>query len=108
MSIELPQREQSILQEAEHLINGPRQEDYAHPYDDFTRIAKLWSAILGIEVPAERVPLMMVGVKISRECNKHKRDNLVDGAGYFGTLELLYAKKKQLEETNQLSKDLLL
>lgn len=27
--------------------------------------------------------LMMVGVKLSREVRQHKRDNCVDGAGYF-------------------------
>jgi hypothetical protein len=32
----------------------------------------------------------MVGVKISRECNKPKRDNRVDGAGYFETLQMIY------------------
>ena len=36
----------------------------------------------------------MVGVKISREANSPKRDNRVDGAGYFETLEMV----RQYEE----------
>jgi hypothetical protein len=31
----------------------------------------------------------MVGVKMSREVNRPKRDNRVDMAGYTGTLELV-------------------
>ena len=31
----------------------------------------------------------MVGLKISREVNRPKRDNVVDGAGYFETLEMV-------------------
>jgi len=31
----------------------------------------------------------MVGLKISREVNKPKRDNRVDGAGYFETLDMV-------------------
>jgi len=35
----------------------------------------------------EDVPLYMVGVKLAREVHRHKRDSLVDGAGYLRTLE---------------------
>ena len=38
---------------------------------------------------AEKVALCMVALKISRELNSHKRDNLVDMAGYAGTIELI-------------------
>ena len=81
----------SILTTAEQLINGPRQKDYGHPFEDFTRTGKMWGAILGTNpIPPETVALMMVALKISRECNQHKEDNLIDGAGYFGTIELIH------------------
>lgn len=79
----------SILQEAEHLVHGQRGVDYGHPLDDFSKTALIWQAILGIHVTPEQVGLCMVGVKISRQCNRPKRDNLVDGAGYFETVNMI-------------------
>jgi hypothetical protein len=37
----------------------------------------------------------MVGVKISRECNMHKEDNLIDAAGYLGTLQMLIEEQER-------------
>lgn len=85
----LPAKE-SALQEAQRLVHGDRGEAYGHPIHDFARTAQIWTAVLGTEVTPEQVALCMVGVKISRECNKPKRDNRVDGAGYFETLQMIY------------------
>ena len=79
----------SILYEAHNLVHGVRGEDYGHPYEDFSRTAKIWSAILGVDVTPEQVALCMIGVKISRECNKPKRDNRVDIAGYAEALDMV-------------------
>ena len=79
----------SILYEAHNLVHGVRGEDYGHPYEDFSRTAKIWSAILGVDVTPEQVALCMIGVKISRECNKPKRDNRIDIAGYAETLDMV-------------------
>jgi hypothetical protein len=79
----------SILDEAHELVHGDRGEDYGHPLDDFSKTALIWSAIFGIPVEPEQVALGMIGVKMSREINKAKRDNRVDGAGYFETLDMV-------------------
>ena len=79
----------NILQEADKITSGDRQEDYGSPLEDFTRVADLWSVILGKKVYANQVPLCMIALKMSREIHKHKRDNLVDIAGYSRTLEKL-------------------
>ena len=89
--------EQTILDEAKELIYGARQQSYGHPWLDFSRIAKIWEAIFGHPVTPEQVALCLIGVKISREVNAHKRDNLVDGAGYFGTLELVVQERERQE-----------
>lgn len=86
----------SILMEAERIVNGPRQKAYGHPLLDFSRTAALWSAILGVQITPEQVALCMVALKISRECNRHTRDNLVDMAGYAATLALVVNKKEEL------------
>lgn len=84
---------ETITQEAERLIHGNRNADYGHPLEDFTRTGKLWAAILGIEtVTPQQVALCMVALKISRQINRPKRDNLVDGCGYFGTIEMMEEK----------------
>jgi hypothetical protein len=76
----------SILTEAQRLVHGDRNISYGHPLDDFQRTAKMWSVILGIEVHPEQVGLCMIALKISRECHRTKRDNLVDIAGYAETV----------------------
>ncbi len=85
----------SALVEAERLVHGDRHNDYGHPVDDFTRTGRMWGAILGwsAPVPPHTVALCMAAVKISRECNRHKRDNLVDLAGYAETCRMVHARE---------------
>ena len=87
------QKKLTALQEAQKLITGDRNRDYDHPLDNFDRIAKGWEVIFGAPVTAEQVGLAMAWVKIARETYAHKRDNLVDGAGYFGTIEMVVEER---------------
>jgi hypothetical protein len=80
----------TILHEASAIVNGPRRESYGHPKENFGRVAQLWSGIVGSELTAEDVGLMMILFKVSREFTSHDRDNLVDIAGYARTQEMLY------------------
>jgi Domain of unknown function (DUF6378) len=79
--------ENTILDEAKAAVYGDRQADYGTVKENFGTIARLWSAVLKTEVTPEQVGLCMVQVKVARQMYKPKRDNLVDGAGYFATLE---------------------
>lgn len=86
----------TVLEEANNLIYGARNSDYGHPLDDFARTGRMWAAILGVgSVTAEQVGLCMVAVKVSRECNKHKRDNLTDIAGYAGTVDMVVSERER-------------
>lgn len=79
----LEPRHESVLQEAQRLVHGDRGAAYGHPIDDYTRTGRIWGAILGIpDIDPRLCCLMMAGVKVSREVNGHKRDNLTDLAGY--------------------------
>jgi hypothetical protein len=86
---------ESILDEAKNLTNGSRQADYGHPRDDFARTAAMWNGILaaklrdGATITAMDVPLCLIAVKIAREVHSHKRDNLVDIAGYTRTAAMV-------------------
>ena len=75
------------------LVKGDRQTAYGHPHENFPRIAQMWSAILGVPISLEQVPLCMIAVKISRECHTHTEDNLTDIIGYVKTLEMVHDHK---------------
>lgn len=78
-----PPTPESILQEAERIINGPRRDAYGPVEESFGRIAAVWSVVLKHPVTAHQVALCMAGLKLCREANKPGRDNRVDGAAYF-------------------------
>ena len=73
---------ETILQEAQRLVEGPKHADYGHALDNYTDVARIWSVILRTEVTAHQAALCMVGLKIAREAFRAKRDNRVDCAGY--------------------------
>ena len=73
----------SILVEAHQLVNGDRQASYGSPAENFSRIADLWSAYLGKAVTAKDVAICMALLKLAREANRHKVDNLLDAVGYI-------------------------
>ena len=84
-----------VLDEAKRITASDRQEDYGHPSQDFARTARMWTGILsaklreGVEVSAMDVPLCMIAVKLARQAHRHKRDNLVDIAGYARTAAMV-------------------
>lgn len=90
--------DKDILEEAHELVDGPRQEDYGHPIDNFNKMAMMWSAILGTQVSEQEVALCMIATKIARETNRPRRDNRVDIAGYAKTLQMVEDVKEGIEE----------
>lgn len=73
-----------ILGEASQLVYGDRQDDYGSPEDNFGRMAKLWSVVLGIDVEMWQVALCMNQVKVARLVNQPaKVDGWIDGAAYM-------------------------
>ena len=85
----------SILDEAQNLVYGFREKAYGSPLEDFTKVAALWSIVLGVKVKPKDIPLCMIMLKVSREMHLHGNDNLVDIVGYAGTLEKVW---KEMEE----------
>jgi hypothetical protein len=84
---------ETILQEAQRIIHGERNEAYGRPIDDFTCSAGMISAYLSrklgvkVELGPEDIPILMILVKVSREAHSPKRDNLVDICGYAACLD---------------------
>jgi len=83
----------TILDEAKVLVLGDRQESYGHPIENWDRTARILSAIwhdkLTEPLTAEEALLGMQGIKIAREIHSPKRDNRVDGAGYWQALDMV-------------------
>ena len=73
-----------ILLEAHALVNGERQSSYGSPAEGFGRVATFWTAYLGHTVTAKDVCICMALLKLAREANRHKSDNLLDAVGYLG------------------------
>lgn len=83
----------SILQEADEIAGKDRSRDYGHPYENHRRIADIWNVQLGPKlktpISPREVALMMIGLKLAREVNTQKRDNLVDCAGYVKMVDMI-------------------
>lgn len=88
---------ETVLGEANRIVNGPRQKDYGHPLDDFSKTAAMWGPIFadGV-VTAEKVALAMICVKMSRLLNTPgHRDSQVDIAGYIQTYEMVIRERER-------------
>lgn len=72
-----------VLNTANQIVHGDRQDAYGSPEDNFTKIAIMWSAYLDTAITAEDVAAMMILLKTARIASKHGlSDNWVDIAGY--------------------------
>ena len=78
----LTHRSQNILEEALHITQKDRNTDYDEAVRNHVQIAEIASAILRKDIEARDVAIIQIATKLSRESFKHKRDNLVDLAGY--------------------------
>lgn len=75
-----------VLREAAAIIAGDRDKQYGGPEENFARIAKIWSVIIGTEINEEDVAMMMVALKVARYASKSgfQADTWRDIAGYAG------------------------
>lgn len=80
-----------VLEKAKALVDGRDKSDhYGPPEESMRKIALIWSGILGSEISAEKVALMMLGLKMARlSVNPRHVDSLVDAGGYVRILERL-------------------
>lgn len=82
----------TVLQEAQEIIYGDREQTYGKPAKNLECIAKMWSAYLesmgGKELNAKDVACMMILLKTARLANNQDhRDSVVDVCGYAALIE---------------------
>ncbi|AOQ29398.1 hypothetical protein SEA_BIGFOOT_49 [Mycobacterium phage Bigfoot] len=93
---------ESILEEAQRLIHGPRNKNYGHPRENFDDIAELFSAYLERPISDLDVANLMILVKVARvKGTGYHRDSYTDIAGYAGCAERIY--EEPVEEDGQLA-----
>jgi len=94
-------KDESICAEADRLVSGARQGDYGHPLDNWTLTAEIADPIIKKTIAthgkmtAEGMLLVMQAVKIARELHVPKRDNRVDGAGYWKCEDMCLEERKR-------------
>lgn len=72
-----------ILDRAGEIVGGHRVTEYGEPEDNFSVIARLWSAYLGTDISAQDVAMMMVLFKTGRiKSGTATEDSFIDIAGY--------------------------
>lgn len=72
-----------ILQEAEKIVTGNREQEYGRPEENFRTIAEFWSTYMGITITPKDVGMMMALLKIARiRTGFAKEDSFIDLAGY--------------------------
>ena len=91
------ENKQSILSEAEEIVNGSRHSDYGDAKESFSRIATIASMMTGKELAPEDCCAVLMAVKLVRESFAHKRDNLVDLCGYAHIMNELNENESEKE-----------
>ena len=72
-----------VLQTAEKMVCGHREQDYGSPEDNFKVIADFWSTYKGVEFNSTDVAMMMALLKVARiKSGSGTDDSFVDLAGY--------------------------
>lgn len=82
----------NILEEANQIIHGKRNQDYGSPLQNHSLTAEYFNIYLSHRkhpINAEDVCILNILQKISRGQNKITRDTLVDIAGYAGNIEMI-------------------
>lgn len=84
----------NILEEAQSLVDGDKQQDYGDISSSFNHIASLWSAHLAahnVVLSSHDVAIMMILLKTARAATGGlKRDTYVDIAGYAYCIDKMY------------------
>lgn len=93
--------EKNILEQALEITSGDRNKFYGHPLDNHSNTAEFWSGYLfrkfgvRLALTPRDVCLMMVLLKVSRDANSEKLDNLVDIVGYTRNIEMIDEERKR-------------
>lgn len=89
--------DETVVEEAQRLVYGPRADDYGDALEEAEKVAAGWSILIGAPVSPEMYPRCMAWLKLVRQTNRAKRDNLVDQAGYAAVEEKIQRCRERRE-----------
>ena len=86
------------------LTKGDRMAQYGHPWDDYTRVRRIFGSITNYHhnLSTQEAIMFMVCVKLARlmkslDEGKMHEDSLVDAIGYLNCLHMADAREKLLD-----------
>ena len=89
---------EEVLAEAFDLITSKRASEYGDAHEAHTRIAIIWSAILGYQIASWQVALMMTALKLARLARSPQhRDSWIDAAAYAASGAELAAASEEAD-----------
>jgi hypothetical protein len=80
---------ESILLEANKVVNGDRNEQYGDAKEAFTIYSEICKSAFGLELSPDEICKVLMAVKLGRLKYKYKRDSIVDLCGYAEILSKL-------------------
>lgn len=81
----------NILEEADEITMGARQNAYGSPRGNAEQFAAIASAATGLEIKPDMYPILMICVKLARLSGQpFHRDSWVDVAGYARLAEMIH------------------
>lgn len=82
--------EDNILKRAVEIVHS-RSEEKTRQYGSFeesmSRMRDIFNGMTGLNLSTENMFQAMIALKLSREANAHKKDNLLDAVAYMGALD---------------------
>lgn len=85
----LEEKEESILIEANKIVNGDRNVQYGDPNQAFEEYSNILKVTFGIELTPIQICKVQMAIKLGRLKYNHKRDSIVDLCGYSEILNRL-------------------
>ena len=74
---------ETVLDQAAQAVNGSRNEEYGEPFNDFQRVALMWTAAFDHYFTPEDVAKALILLKVGRLSHTPSHlDSWVDIAGY--------------------------
>jgi len=77
---------QAALDQASALINGPRQDAYGSPHDNFQRLADRMTQITRTNITKVQAAQIMAELKLARLANGYHEDSIIDAIAYLALM----------------------
>lgn len=83
------QQKDSLLLQAEKIVNGDRNEQYGDCGIAFKEYSEILKTTFGIELTPEQICKVLISIKLGRLKYKYKEDSVLDTMGYLEILNRL-------------------